>query len=285
MLVLVLAACSGGARPPPVSQAGVTGAGAPGYKVGDPYRVDGVWYHPAVNTTYDQTGIASWYGSKFHGKRTANGEIYDMNLLTAAHKTLPMPTNARVTNLENGRSIVLRINDRGPFVNGRVLDVSRAAADALGFRLQGTARVRVEVIHERPANQTFVAARAETSQAEQNAFGNAPVVDISMTPLPGSIAVQISTVLDNDWSAQITNIPFMPTDLYVQVGAFLFRDNAEQLRRRISAFGPAHISAVWVDNQQFFRVRIGPLDAVADADSALRNLLADGHYQAAIVVE
>lgn len=123
----------------------------PIYKVGRPYQINGVWYRPAENYAYKMTGIASYYGGEtrgidFHGRLTANGEIYDMHALTAAHKTLPMPSAVRVTNLENGRSIMLRVNDRGPFIPGRIIDVSRRAAQILGFEQKGTARVRVEIL-------------------------------------------------------------------------------------------------------------------------------------------
>src|SRR5512134_470700 len=123
----------------------------PHYRVGTPYQINGVWYRPAENFRYSKTGIASFYGGEargpdFHGRMTANGEIYDMHALTAAHPTLPLPTFVSVTNLENGRSIVVRVNDRGPFVNGRLIDVSRRAAQELGFERQGTASVRVEVL-------------------------------------------------------------------------------------------------------------------------------------------
>jgi len=122
------------------------GAEAPGaYKIGQPYAVGGVWYYPAEDFAYNETGVASWYGAQFHGRATANGETYDMNALTAAHKTLPMPTLVRVINLENGRAVVLRVNDRGPFAQGRIIDVSRRAAQLLGFEKQGTARVRVQM--------------------------------------------------------------------------------------------------------------------------------------------
>ena len=104
----------------------------PGYKVGNPYQIQGLWYYPAENYEYDKTGIASWYGSPFHGKRTANGETFDMNALTAAHKTLQLPSRVRVVNLRNGRAITVRVNDRGPFVRGRIIDLSRRAAQLRG---------------------------------------------------------------------------------------------------------------------------------------------------------
>ena len=103
------------------------------YKVGDPYKIQGIWYYPAEDYEYEETGIASWYGAQFHGRRTANGGIYDMNALTAAHRTLPMPSYVRVTNLENGRSLILKVNDRGPFARNRIIDISRRGSQLLGF--------------------------------------------------------------------------------------------------------------------------------------------------------
>src|SRR6202167_2111476 len=116
------------------------------YKVGDPYQINGVWYYPSEDLSYDETGIASWYGADFHGKYTANGEVYDLNALTAAHRTLPMPSIVQVTNLENGRTIKLRVNDRGPYLRGRIIDVSRRGAQLLGFEGGGTAKVRVRIV-------------------------------------------------------------------------------------------------------------------------------------------
>tara|TARA_R110001606_G_scaffold65140_1_gene150924 strand:+ start:3715 stop:4749 length:1035 start_codon:yes stop_codon:yes gene_type:complete len=128
-----------------------TGDDAPqsSYKIGNPYQIYGIWYYPAEDYEYDETGIASWYGAAFHGKSTANGGVYDMNALTAAHRTLPMPSYVRVTNLENGRSLVLEVNDRGPFAKGRIIDISRRGAQLLGFQSQGTARVRVQILADR----------------------------------------------------------------------------------------------------------------------------------------
>lgn len=141
----------------------------PHYKVGAPYQINGVWYRPAENFRYRKIGIASFYGGEtrgvdFHGRMTANGEIYDMHALTAAHPTLPLPTLVSVTNLENGRSIVVRVNDRGPFVNGRLIDVSRRAAQELGFERQGTASVRVEVLAPESRALKQVALRGNASE-------------------------------------------------------------------------------------------------------------------------
>lgn len=118
------------------------------YKIGKPYQVGGQWYYPQPDYGYDERGIASWYGPNFHGRRTANGEIFNMNAISGAHKTLPLPSVVRITNLENGRALTVRINDRGPFARGRIVDLSKRAADLLGFADKGTAMVRVHLLLE-----------------------------------------------------------------------------------------------------------------------------------------
>ncbi len=114
------------------------------YKVGEPYQIENNIFYPKESFDYLESGVASWYGPNFHGKKTANGEIFNMNLLTAAHKTLQLPSLVKVTNTENNRSVVLRVNDRGPFVKNRIIDVSKKAASILGFQKNGTANVIVE---------------------------------------------------------------------------------------------------------------------------------------------
>ena len=162
--------------------------GQPVYKVGKPYQVEGVWYYPGVDYNYAETGIASWYGPDFHGKLTANGELYDMNEVTGAHKTLPLPSIVRVTNLENGRSLMVRINDRGPFVNGRIVDLSRRAAQLLGYEQAGTAKVRVEVVDDQ-SRQLATSMPRDPNEAEPApsvvAAPRAPVVAQELPP-PGS---------------------------------------------------------------------------------------------------
>jgi rare lipoprotein A len=120
------------------------------YRVGSPYVVGGRVYVPEENTHYQAVGLASWYGDDFHGRYTANGEIFDLNGVSAAHPTLPMPSYVRVTNLANGRSLVVRINDRGPYAGNRILDVSVRAAKLLDFYHRGTTRVRVEYLGRAP---------------------------------------------------------------------------------------------------------------------------------------
>ena len=169
-LTLVVGAC-GSSR----GIQGPTGTPYRAYIVGQPYQINGRTYYPREDFDYDRSGTASWYGSDFHGRRTANGETYDMNAMTAAHPTLPMPTIVRVTNLDNGRNVIVRINDRGPFAEDRIIDMSRAGARELGFENKGLARVRVTILREaslqlkraagvadlEPASPAVPAARAE----------------------------------------------------------------------------------------------------------------------------
>ena len=120
------------------------------YLVGRPYTVAGHRYYPAENPSYTAVGMASWYGAAFHGRRTANGEVYDMASLSAAHPTMPLPSYARVTNLGNGYSVIVRVNDRGPYHGGRVMDVSSRVADVLDMKAMGTAKVKVEYVGPAP---------------------------------------------------------------------------------------------------------------------------------------
>jgi len=162
--------------------------------IGQPYNVAGVRYRPREQLGYDKVGRASWYGELFQGRRTANGEIYDMDRLSAAHPTLPLPVYAQVTNLQNGRTIVVRVNDRGPYANDRIIDLSRRSAEALGFRRKGTAEVRVKYLGRAPLNgddsyeQRFLASRGlqrYAATSKPNLGGRDP---IDVASLPGKSA-------------------------------------------------------------------------------------------------
>ncbi|GJL91616.1 septal ring lytic transglycosylase RlpA family protein [Hyphococcus sp.] len=154
-------------------------ASSPHYKIGKAYQVNGKWYHPKEDPNYSKVGIASWYGEQFHGRLTANGEIFDMDRMSAAHTTLPLPSMVEVTNLENGRSVVVRVNDRGPFAHDRIIDMSREAARQLGFERQGTTRVRVR--YAGPAPLTPGAPRMATSSPDRVARA-APVRQETIKP-------------------------------------------------------------------------------------------------------
>jgi rare lipoprotein A len=155
--------------------------GRPNYTVA-PYQVNGVWYYPRVDYSYDQTGTASWYGPGFHGRFTSDGEVYDMNELTAAHKTLPLPSVVTVTNLQNGRELRLRVNDRGPFVGDRLIDVSRRAAQLLGFEGSGTAPVRVRILRDESIQVAQAAMHG--GYGSVGIAGSAPAVQTQMAALP-----------------------------------------------------------------------------------------------------
>ncbi|WP_367714730.1 septal ring lytic transglycosylase RlpA family protein [Nitratireductor sp. GISD-1A_MAKvit] len=120
------------------------------YQVGKPYQIKGRWYHPKEDPDYEKVGAASWYGDAFHGRLTANGEVYDMTHLTAAHPTMPLPSYARVTNLDNGSSVLVRVNDRGPFAHNRIIDLSKRAAQLLDYQSAGVAKVKVEYVGPAP---------------------------------------------------------------------------------------------------------------------------------------
>ena len=147
---LALAGCAAALPPvaPPPQHLVEIASATPGphFKVGRAYRIFDKWYYPEFLNYYEAVGVASWYGASYHGRLTANGEIYDMHALTAAHPTLQLPSVVRVTNLDNGRSLVLRVNDRGPFIKNRLIDLSWAAARELGFEQQGLAEVHVQYL-------------------------------------------------------------------------------------------------------------------------------------------
>jgi rare lipoprotein A len=149
-VAVMLAGCSGNRvsqySPRVVAEGDPVPKGGGTYKVGNPYIINGRTYRPSTNASYRAEGIASWYGPDFHGRKTSNGEVYDMHAISAAHPTLPLPSYARVTNLENGKSIIVRVNDRGPYTRNRVIDLSIGSAKALGFYGRGLARVRVEYV-------------------------------------------------------------------------------------------------------------------------------------------
>lgn len=288
--------------------------GTGNYKVGQPYQIDGQWYTPSEDFDYDETGIASWYGPGFHGKTTANGERYDSNELTAAHPTLPMPSLARVTNLDNGRSIVVRINDRGPYAAGRIIDMSRRSAQLLGFEQQGTAKVRVQVMTDESkaiaqAAQRYGARSPEALQVA-GAAKSAPLPPVTPRPLglqaviaenlppitpppermpplpqqPRRTALQAeSNVPDQPLVTQVKIT--QGTDIFVQAGAFTKQDNATKLRAKLSSIAPAVVVPAVVNGRSFYRVRLGPLATVDQADGVLRQVTKAGVTEPRIIVD
>lgn len=263
------------------------------YKLGNPYQVNGVWYYPQIDWEYRETGIASWYGPGFHGKSTANGEIFNENDITAAHRTLPMPAMVQVTNLENGRSIKVRINDRGPFANNRIIDLSRRSAQLLGMEKQGTAKVLVEILPDE--SRQLIAAAQGRSVDDLDIPQAAPVGVVESKPLDGGGATPVRTAAAAPRTAAQEPVPWptgevqhkkvTPTQIYIQAGSFANPGNAEMLKRQLASYGPTSITAVQIGTQNFYRVRIGPLASVGEADRVLNSVIAGGHHEAQVVVD
>jgi rare lipoprotein A len=212
-----------------------------------PYVVFGRQYVPEREVRpVKQRGIGSWYGRKFHGQKTASGEVYDMYAMTAAHPTLPIPSYARVTNVANGRSVVVRVNDRGPFLHGRVIDLSYAAAWKLGYIEQGSALVEVETI---PFDRTLISQRPERAAVVPRALE---------APPPESARVPVEAE---------------PGGIYLQLGAFADRDNAENFRARLALeFASLDRPAEVYRKDGFFRLHVGPYRTRAEALAAADRL-------------
>jgi rare lipoprotein A len=302
----IVAACSTSQRTHPTASTASQGHGL--YKLGKPYQVDGIWYYPREDWSYDETGIASWYGEQFHGHYTANGEVFDLNGLTAAHHTLPMPSMVEVTNLENGRSLELRVNDRGPFAAGRIIDVSRQAAQLLGFERNGTAKVRVRLLTAETMQAQAVARRNGSEEVPGRPIEVAQAAPLTavdahpLAPLPGTQAApppQTASILpvkaattpepvaaDPPLTGKVTLGAAKPNaQIYIQAGAFAQMDNANRVRQRIAGLGGTQITAVRVNGNNLFRVRLGPIASVEDADKMLARVLTSGLPDARIVVD
>lgn len=203
------------------------------------YEQDGHVYHILDSADgYIDVGVASWYGKKFHGRRTSSGEIYDMYAFTAAHKTLPLPSYARVTNLDTGTSVIVKVNDRGPFVKNRLIDLSYAASKKLGYQKQGTARVEVQVLASPKANGVG-------ATYERGELVIPPIKSQEHTP-----------------------------QMYVQVGAFGDPLRADTLAQRLREYfkQPIKVSPIAVNGQTLSRVRIGPLQSGSDAQRIMQQL-------------
>ena len=236
-----------------------TAAEGPRYKLGAPYQAAGLWYVPADEPNYDEVGTASWYGDEFDGKPTANGELFDMRIASAAHATLPMPSIVEVTNLDNGRSIQVRLNDRGPFKAGRIIDLSRAGAQELGYMDQGTARVRVRYIG--PArldgsNEPLYVARTDKGDirppVRQGAVVETPLIPPQAPALPPAMPAAPSS--GSAWSSTVASAG----GYSVQAGAFADRARADRVAQTLSTAGPAAIRPIEVAGRQLFRVVVGP---------------------------
>ncbi|MET0687668.1 MAG: septal ring lytic transglycosylase RlpA family protein [Methyloceanibacter sp.] len=298
-----------GERVIPLGQPVPKGGGV--YRVGEPYEIAGTWYYPREEKSYNRVGKASWYGELFHGRRTANGEIYDMDRLSAAHPTLPLPIYARVTNLNNGRSVVVRVNDRGPYANDRIIDLSRRSADVLGFRGNGVATVRVQYLGRAPlsgddsyerrylASQGFaqVAEKGKPKRAaeprivslgeEVEAYGmGRGQQTASVRANKGAFRLGTPARTEVKASAETTGAiaTAIPRGaLVIQAGAFKVKENADKARTTLGQLGTVEVAEIDMKGEPFYRVRVGPFRDRKGAKAALAEATEAGFQGAKIV--
>ncbi|MBS0384094.1 MAG: septal ring lytic transglycosylase RlpA family protein [Proteobacteria bacterium] len=277
----------------PMQQPGMQGQGRPEWleneRVGPPYQANGRWYVPAAEPGYEATGTASWYGPNFHGGRTASGEIYDQEAITAAHPTLPIPSLVQVTNLENGREVIVRVNDRGPFVGDRILDLSHGAAQVLGVERNGTARVHIRYLGPAPRHYGDPAASMQASapppqpqSASADAEGPA-----SLLPPPAHDQGPASSPSVQ----QVGYAPAAPMPLaaasgsyFVQVGAFSDVTNARRAQSALDSVGQVAVDVRRdAAGAELFRVRVGPFPNRGAAEAARRSVVSLGYPESTIV--
>lgn len=315
LLAVSLGACGSS------SKGGGASAAAPQrgtYKVGNPYTIEGVVYTPKEEFNRVETGVASWYGPGFHGKSTANGERYDQSDRTAAHRTLQMPSIVRVTNLENGQSTVVRINDRGPFARSRVIDLSRTAAEELDVVGKGTARVRIEQLQAEslavkevavsgggPAEQH--AAVAQLSSGRRTPAAAPRAVEVAAPPPPPPPQPQPQqppmvawngapqqVVVETNGGAPASSVtvaslvstaasPPVAGAFYVQTGAFSTAENAERQRDAVRSYGTTEVSQGSAGGRDVYRVRVGPYTTSDAAGIVADRLKRSGYGDARVV--
>ena len=273
-LMAGLAACSAGR-----SRTGLdTAAGA--YKLGAPYKIAGRWYYPRFDPAYDQTGVASWYGYDFRGQPTADGERFDERGVTAAHRTLPLPSIVRVTNLRNGRSLEVRVNDRGPFVGDRLIDLSQGAARQLAFEDDGLTPVRVQFVRLAAAAGTPPAPTVQLARTTTRPLtvaretGPAPA-------MPPMVALPVATTRSANPAAPGRWCPAGPQ--FIQVGAFADGGRMRQATSELHGLAQLVVDPLFSGRQAMARVRMGPLPTRADATRLLERVRALGYPQAVVV--
>jgi rare lipoprotein A len=236
------------------------------YFLGEPYEVAGWKYYPREDPAYDKIGQASWYGPQFHRRMTSNGEWFDMDYLSAAHPTLPLPSYVKVTNLENGRAVVVRVNDRGPFVGDRIIDMSRKSAEVLGFKQKGRANVRVQYVGPAPLNDRGSDLMAMNRRLES---GTGVTAVAAASPAPAPVRASAGFSLRQSY--------------YVQIGAYSDPRNAERARAALRPVGPVSVTSIAGQLGTLYKVQLGPLDDQVKAVAALDQVVAQGHADARLV--
>lgn len=281
-----------------------TGKGAPPWgggrnHVGKPYQVAGRWFTPKVQPDYDKEGPASWYGEAFNHRQTSNGEWFDMTRLTAAHPTLPLPSYAKVTNLDNGKEVIVRINDRGPFVGPRIIDLSKRTAEVLDFKTRGKAQVRVQYIGPAPLSDNgkhLVAMNHELNRGTSlnrmiatadRRRGGSSLPDVMVAeakPKKKKILAEIETIAHApSETVQAPDASGLETSYFIQVGSFSNADNAARARDTFASVWPVQFIEFEGSNGPVYRVRLGPIASNSDAQTALDNAFAAGFSDARLI--
>ena len=258
----------------------------PIYKVGNPYKINGKWYYPAIDYDYEEIGIASWYGPGFHGKKTANGEIFNQNKISAAHRTLPMPSIVKVTNLDNGLVLQrVRINDRGPFAGNRIIDLSKKAAEELGFVNSGTARVKVEILEDESRKHAIENSDKKVTKVESAKVQKIKKVNIKDTSVSSNLINNWEEIEVKKTNKEVLSVNpiFKNNPLAIQVGAFTDHRNAKTLTEKLSEF-KAYIERIFVNNQYLYRVRIGPINDIGVAENIKDKLFKLGYTTSHLIV-
>lgn len=299
-LCSLLAACSSGPEVPEFCTMGKTIA--PKKATSRPYQIKDIWYYPQPHFEYDEVGLASYYGGGdvFHGRKTATGERFDMNDVSAAHKTLPLPCIAEVTNLENGRQIQLKVNDRGPFVEGRIIDVSRRTAQLLGFENKGTTKVRVRTIV--PESLALHGIDPSTVMMAQNESMPVPASapEILKTSLPVLMPAILPRLPDTLFeeeedtfvaqeshllsaSEKLTTVE-NSTGIFIDVGSYENQEQTCGLEQTLHEFTKISTQSVRNPGPKPYAVRVGPFSSMSVANQVLDQLLNAGHVMSRIVI-
>ena len=272
------------------------------YKIGNPYVVDGKRYYPKKNLNYDEKGVASWYGPKFHGKLTANGEIFNQYKLTAAHKTLPIPSAVKVTNLKNNKSLIVRINDRGPFVNDRIIDLSYQSAKKLNLLKSGTGFVRVQLLRSESLLLEKLAKKGQfpeideikrriTPPINQVIHSNVSIKKIGETNLGVNSENKFKEkknkghIEDIQKKVQALKINGKSYKIWIQIASFSNKKSANKLKTKFNSIKNIDIKKANLKGKSFYRVRVGPFREINDTKETYNFLIKSGMEGTKIFVE
>ena len=272
------------------------------YKIGNPYIVDGKRYYPKKDLNYDEKGIASWYGPKFHGKLTANGEIFNQYKLTAAHKTLPIPSAVKVTNLKNNKSLIVRINDRGPFVNDRIIDLSYQSAKKLNLLKSGTGFVRVQLLRSESLLLEKLAKKGQFPEINEIKKRTTPPINqvihsnVSIKKIGEDNLVVNSQnkfnekknkghIEDVQKKVQALKINGKSYKIWVQIASFSNKKSASILKTKFNSIKNINIKKTNLKGKYFYRVRVGPFREINDTKEIYNFLINSGMEGTKIFVE